>query len=204
MLRRRRTGGPSSRPTTTPTWTAATCARRRSLFGILENQVVPRFYDRGRDGVPRQWVDDGAQGVGVARARGHGGPHGARLHDGAVRAGRRVVDPPGVRRRRAGGRAGGVARARRRRRGTACRSRPSTLDDERAAGRRVAATVTVHVDLGGLDGDDVVVQCVHGRVGHDGEFDATEVVPLTPTGVRDVRRRRSRSPPPAPTACRRA
>ena len=28
-----------------------------SLFGILENQLVPRFYDRGRDGVPRQWVD---------------------------------------------------------------------------------------------------------------------------------------------------
>ena len=27
-----------------------------SLFAILENQVVPRFYDRGRDGVPRQWV----------------------------------------------------------------------------------------------------------------------------------------------------
>ena len=28
-----------------------------SLFGILENQIVPRFYDRGRDGVPRQWVE---------------------------------------------------------------------------------------------------------------------------------------------------
>ena len=27
-----------------------------SLFAILENQVVPKFYDRGRDGVPRQWV----------------------------------------------------------------------------------------------------------------------------------------------------
>ena len=50
------TAGRSSRPRTTRTRTGATCARPASLFGILENQVVPRFYDRGRDGVPRQWV----------------------------------------------------------------------------------------------------------------------------------------------------
>ncbi len=28
-----------------------------SLFAILENQVVRNFYDRGRDGVPSQWVE---------------------------------------------------------------------------------------------------------------------------------------------------
>ncbi|MBA3286656.1 MAG: alpha-glucan family phosphorylase, partial [Acidimicrobiia bacterium] len=27
-----------------------------SLFSILEHQVVPRFYDRGGDGIPRAWV----------------------------------------------------------------------------------------------------------------------------------------------------
>src|SRR6188472_3182441 len=28
-----------------------------SLFAILENHVVRKFYDRGRDGVPRDWVE---------------------------------------------------------------------------------------------------------------------------------------------------
>ena len=65
-----------------------------SLFSILEQQVVRAFYDRGRDGVPRDWVDDGAPGVGVARPAGHGGADGARLHDRAVRAGGGVGDPP--------------------------------------------------------------------------------------------------------------
>ena len=71
-----------------------------SLFGILENELVPRFYDRGRDGVPRAVGRHGAQGVGVARARGHRRPHGPRLHDRAVRTGRPRRDPPDVRRRR--------------------------------------------------------------------------------------------------------
>ena len=48
-----------------------------SLFGILENQVVPRFYDRGRDGVPAAVGRDGAAGVGDARSRGHRGADGA-------------------------------------------------------------------------------------------------------------------------------
>jgi starch phosphorylase len=43
--------------------------------------------------------------------------------------------------------------------------------------------VTVALDLGGLSPDDVVVQCVHGRVGHDGDFVETEVVDLQPAAA---------------------
>ena len=57
-----------------------------------------------------------------------------------------------------------------------------SLDDEtpRAGESR---EVTVTVELGGLSSDDVVVQCVHGRIGHDGEFDETKVLPMTSAGT---------------------
>jgi glycogen phosphorylase len=41
--------------------------------------------------------------------------------------------------------------------------------------------VEVNVDLGGLSPEDVCVQCVHGPVGHDGDFTGTEVVELART-----------------------
>ena len=28
----------------------------RSIYEVLENEIVPRFYDRGADGVPRRWL----------------------------------------------------------------------------------------------------------------------------------------------------
>ena len=142
-----------------------------SLFGILENQVVPRFYDRGRDGVPRQWVEM------VLKAWATLGPEvtAARMvrdyTTDALRAGgaprrsscRRPAARPAVelaawRERVDGGvgrRVGHVRRGRRR----------------DTAGRRPPRTVTVEVELGGLTPDDVCVQVVHGPLGHDGEFD---------------------------------
>jgi starch phosphorylase len=56
-----------------------------------------------------------------------------------------------------------------------------SLDDEspKAGDSR---EVTVTVDLGGLTAADVVVQCVHGRVGHDGGFEDTVVLPMAPSG----------------------
>ena len=65
-----------------------------SLFAILENQVVRSFYDRGRDGVPSQWVEMVLEAWASLGPAGHRGPDGPRLHDGALRAGRRVVGPP--------------------------------------------------------------------------------------------------------------
>jgi starch phosphorylase len=151
-----------------------------SLFGILENQLVPRFYDRGRDGVPRQWVDM------VLKAWASLGPE--------VTAARMVRDyttalyEPAARdaiHLTSDGAAPAAALAAWRTRVAAAWDGVSItsveLDDE-APQAGESRIVTVHVDLGGLSGDDVVVQCVHGRVGHDGEFDSTSVVPLDATG----------------------
>jgi len=150
-----------------------------SLFGILENQLVPRFYDRGRDGVPRQWVDM------VLKAWASLGPE--------VTAARMVRDyttalyEPAARSAIHLASSGGepaIALAAWRERVTAAWDGVSItsveLDDEHPQAGE-SRTVTVAVELGGLTADDIVVQCVHGRIGHDGEFDRTEVVPLAAT-----------------------
>ncbi len=151
-----------------------------SLFGILENQLVPRFYDRGRDGVPRQWVDM------VLKAWASLGPE--------VTAARMVRDYTTALYEPAAasaihlssdGAAPAAALAAWRERVTAAWDGVSVtsvdLDDESPQAGE-SREVTVRVDLGGLTPDDVLVQCVHGRLGHDGEFDATTVVALDPTG----------------------
>ena len=84
-----------------------------SLFGILENQVVPASTTAVATACPRQWVSDGAAGLGDARSGGDGVPDGARLHPGPLRAGRRLVGQAGGGGRQGRRRAGGVARARR-------------------------------------------------------------------------------------------
>jgi starch phosphorylase len=151
-----------------------------SLFGILENQLVPRFYDRGRDGVPRQWVDM------VLKAWASLGP--------AVTAARMVRDyttalyEPAARSaiHLASADAGpAVTLAAWRERVTGAWDGVSvtsvSLDDETPQAGE-SRTVTVEVELGGLTAADVVVQCVHGRLGHDGEFDETAVVTLAEAG----------------------
>ncbi len=61
-----------------------------SLFGLLEQEIVPLFYDTGANttracpGLDRQ----GAAQLGEPRSEGHGVAHGARLRDRTVRAGR--------------------------------------------------------------------------------------------------------------------
>ena len=132
VLRRRRNGWAIESAEDDPDQDRRDLREAASLFGILENQVVPRFYDRGRDGVPRAVGRRWCSRRGRRSAREVTAARMVRDYTtGPVRAGRRVVDPPGVRRRQAGRRAGGVARARRRRRGTACRSRPSSSTTRR-------------------------------------------------------------------------
>ena len=154
-----------------------------SLFAILESQVVPQFYDRGRDGVPRAVGRDGAAGLGIARPAGHRVADGPRLHDRPVRAGRRIVTAPRRRRRRGGDaswRPGGGASRRRGRRSPSRRSTSTTATTQAGAHPHRS---TVAVELGGLTADDVRVEVVHGPLGHDGEFRATvQIAELQPTG----------------------
>jgi glycogen phosphorylase len=151
-----------------------------SLFGILENQVVPRFYDRGRDGVPRDWVSM------VLQAWATLGPE--------VTASRMVRDytqdlyepaaASSVKLAAAGGK-GAVELAAWRERVEAAWNEVSitSIDvDESAPQAGDHRGVAVGVDLGGLTPEDVCVQVVHGPVGHDGEFTSTEEVELAATG----------------------
>ena len=111
VLRRRRTAGPSSRPTTTPTRSAATCARRAACSGSSSSRSCRASTTAAATASRASGSTMVLAGVGVARAAGDRVAHGPRLHDRAVRAGRRLVHPPVVRRRQGGRRAGGVADA---------------------------------------------------------------------------------------------
>jgi starch phosphorylase len=148
-----------------------------SLFGLLEQQIVPLFYDRGPDGVPHGWVER------VKTAWGTLGPR--------VTAARMVRDYTNLQYQPLAARAerlwaDGEQRARQ-------------LVSWKA--RVVAAWPAVHVDgigpalevtdigagqdveaqvsLGGLDEDDVQVQLLHGPVGESGELTAASVEPMT-------------------------
>jgi glycogen phosphorylase len=150
-----------------------------TLFAILENQVVPRFYDRGRDGVPREWVSM------VLQAWATLGPK--------VTASRMVRDyscdlyepaaASSIHLAADGGQAARELAAWRERIDAAWDGVSITSVDVDAGAPRAGDTrrVRVTVELGGLSGDDVRVECVHGPVGHDGEFTSTEVVELAPT-----------------------
>ena len=177
-----------------------------SLFAILENQVVPQFYDRGRDGVPRavgrRWCcRPGRRSARRSPRRGWCATTRPRCTSRRPRRRVHLAADGGA----AGGRAGGLAPARRRRRGTASPSRRSTSTTSDAAGRRDPRRARSRVELGGLTADDVRVEVVHGPLGHDGEFrDRRPIAELQPTGGGTLHRRDRRSASPAPTACRRA
>ena len=40
-----------------------------SLYGLLEREVVPEFYDRGRDGLPRRWIKRALRSVATVPGR---------------------------------------------------------------------------------------------------------------------------------------
>jgi glycogen phosphorylase len=152
-----------------------------SLFGILENQVVPQFYDRGRDGVPRQWVSMVLQawmslGPRVTAAR-MVRDYTQDLYEPAAASSRHLCA--------SGGKAATALASWRERVDEAWGSVSITAVDIDAGTPRAGDTrdVEVAVDLGGFSPDDVCVQCVHGPVGHDGEFTGTEVVELARTAA---------------------
>ena len=141
-----------------------------------------KFYDRGRDGVPRDWVEMVLQawsslGPDVTAAR-MVRDYTTALYEPAAASAIHLV----VERRQAGRRAGRVARARRR---VVGRRRRHVGRRRRHRRRRPAppAPSSSTVALGGLTPADVRVEVVHGSLGHDGEFlsDVT-IAELQPDG----------------------
>ena len=159
-----------------------------SLFAILENQVVRNFYDRGRDGVPSQWVEMvleawatlGPQVTASRMVR----DYTTALYEPAAAS---SVAPPV--RRRQGGRGAGRRGGERVDEAWDAVVITSVDVDGAAAAAGAVRGVEVTVELGGLTPADVRVEVVHGSLGHDGEFlPDVNMAELQPTGDGDLHR----------------
>ncbi|MER6090370.1 alpha-glucan family phosphorylase [Streptomyces bluensis] len=153
-----------------------------ALYDLLEQRVTPRFYERGRDGLPDRWIEM------VRRTLTHLGPkvlagrmvreYVERLYAPAARAHRELA--PDVARELAEWKA----------RVRSAWHRVTVDHVETSASTATAELGTtlalrVRVGLGDLAPDDVEVQAVSGRVDPDDRIADAAGVPLKPTGGPD-------------------
>ncbi|MCC6435173.1 MAG: alpha-glucan family phosphorylase [Acidimicrobiales bacterium] len=161
-----------------------------SLFGLLEQQIVPLFYDRSGDGLPHGWVER------MRNAWRTLGPQ--------VTAQRMVRDyvnelyePIAARSVRLYTPGDGFAQAKEL---TAWKQRVAQAWHQvhidavgpalPASEVGVSMTVTAQVALGALSQDDVVVQLLHGPVGEGGQLTDPTVVVMADDGAIDGQHRR--------------
>jgi starch phosphorylase len=155
-----------------------------ALYELLENQVAPRFYDHGSQGVPSRWIEM------VRHTLGTLGPK--------VVAGRMVREyvndlyAPAARSHRAiqGPAAAELADWKRRVREEWPRVSVDHVETgpvERGATPELGSTLTLRaqVSLGGLDPSDVDVQLLSGRVDAADRLTAPAALSLKPTGRLD-------------------
>ncbi|MFD9405023.1 glycosyltransferase family 1 protein [Streptomyces sp. NPDC060011] len=154
-----------------------------ALYELLEQRVAPRFYDRGRHGLPDRWIEM------VRQTLTHLGPK--------VLAGRMVREyverlyAPAAHAHRSL-----TADAARELAGWKARVRAAwpqvTVDHLEATSATTTAelgaslSLRVRVGLGDLSPEDVEVQAVAGRVGTDDRIADAVCVPLKPAGGSDL------------------
>jgi starch phosphorylase len=148
-----------------------------ALFDVLERDIVPTFYDRGPDGLPRQWIAAMKASIGTLCTE-------FNTHRMVRQYTERFYLPMTARAGRLG--EASMAGARRlaawRKRVEAAWPRvtvqsvttdglgPLTVGD--------AVRTRAHVQLGGLAPEDVAVQLYVGRVDARGELADTEAIPM--------------------------
>ncbi|MHB1923705.1 MAG: alpha-glucan family phosphorylase, partial [Acidimicrobiales bacterium] len=149
-----------------------------SLFALLEQHIVPLFYDRSDHVVPRRWVAK------VRASLRSLGPFAA--------ASRMVRDYVEEIYEPAAARADDLSRddARRAKELSAWKTRVrqgwsavvvrSVIPDEAGADLGGVRQVEAEVDLGTLTSDDVRVELIHGHVGHNDELSDTRRVAMAP------------------------
>ena len=150
-----------------------------SLFEILERQVVPLYYDRGRRPLPSP-MGGPHQGLPqLARAPGPGVADGAGLHQADVRAHGQEGRRPQRQWLRPGQGSGGLE-------GAACSrpgkwwpccpstSTPTALVTDLGATRQA----TAEVSLGDLEPSEVAVELLHGPVRAADEIEDWQTVPM--------------------------
>ena len=153
----------------------------RALTELIEREVVPLFYDRGPDGLPRGWLQRMKRSIGTLVP--------------VFNTNRMVHEYlttcylPSHRRQAAlnanGAKAAGELAGWRKRLGAAWgKVTVEGVEAGVADHLRVGESfpVTVRVDLGGLTPADVEVQLVHGLIDALGEIGRPTAVPLTPQG----------------------
>ncbi len=150
-----------------------------TLFSILEDQVVRRFFRRDSDGIPREWV------AMVLRAWASLGPKvtSARMVRDYTTALYEPAAASAIHRLADMGKAA-IELANWRQRVTDAWEDVAVTAieiDVTDASAGTSRPVQVGVKLGGLSPDDVVVEAVHGPVGHDGEMHDVSIVKLQPT-----------------------
>ncbi len=159
-----------------------------ALYDLIEHEVAPRFYDVDDDGVPTRWLEMVRHTITSLGPEGAGHPAGARLRAPALRArgpagaGCWTVAYDGAR---------DLASWKQRVR----EQWPSvhvehveSVDPGDSAEVGSELSLHAYVALGGLSPDDVEVQVVHGRTGHEDELTDFAVVPMMPGGVLRGRR----------------
>ncbi|UCH25222.1 MAG: alpha-glucan family phosphorylase [Trueperaceae bacterium] len=148
-----------------------------ALYNLLEQEVIPRFYDRGSDGLPRRWIE-------TVKASSQYLCHVFNTHRMVSEYTERAYLPATEHYRQLS--ANGVTRAKAL---AAWRDRIeaawSTVKVEVENGRpanevRVGETfqVRARLCLGMLEPQDVVVELYLGRIGAAGEVEDAEVIPM--------------------------
>ncbi|MGY3204158.1 glycosyltransferase family 1 protein [Streptomyces sp. TE5632] len=155
-----------------------------ALYDLLEQRIMPRFYERGESGLPDRWLE-------MVR-------HTLSLLGPKVLAGRMVREyverlyAPAARAHRAMGpdRARDLARWKTRVRAA---WHGVSVDHVETFGTTTATAelgttlaLRVRVGLGDLDPDDVEVQAVSGRVDEEDRITGATPVPLKPVGAADL------------------
>ncbi|MEV7688865.1 glycosyltransferase family 1 protein [Streptomyces bungoensis] len=158
-----------------------------ALYDLLEQRVTPRFYERGRGGLPDRWIQMVRQTLALLGPKVLAGrmvrEYVDRLYAPAALS-HRALTPDTAREL-----AAWKARVR------ASWSRVSVDHVETTATTATAELGTtvglrVRVGLGDLDPDDVEVQAVSGRVDAEDRITDATTVPLKPTGAPDLEGRR--------------
>jgi starch phosphorylase len=152
-----------------------------SLFAVLEEQVIPQFYETTSGGLPRAWIEMVQEawatlGPRVTAAR-MVREYTTELYEPAAASSRELAADHGAV-------AADLATWRQRVRSSWPSVAITSLDvDTSAADTGVSRSVTVTVAMDGLAPDDVRVDVLHGTVGPDGEFRPhPATVTLSPVG----------------------
>ncbi|MFE3634680.1 glycosyltransferase family 1 protein [Streptomyces sp. NPDC059168] len=158
-----------------------------ALYDLLERRVTPRFYERGRGGLPDRWIEM------VRRTLGRLGPkvlagrmvreYVDRLYAPAAQA-HRALDPDTAREL-----AAWKARVRAAWPGVSV-DHVETTATTATAELGTSVGLRVRVGLGELEPEDVEVQAVSGRVDAEDRITEATAVPLKPTGAPDLEGRR--------------